>query len=112
MITLTQSPNEGAAILITVAFKDFDSVDFTPTTCVWSLTNAAGKVVNSRDRVTATVSGATHDFLLSGDDLLYSEDFGRRLFLVEGTYSSLYGSGIPFREEVSFSCADTARDPL
>ena len=112
MITLTQTPNEASAILVTVTFKDFDDADFTPTTCKWSLTDSGGSVVNSRDRVDATVTGASHDFLLSGDDLLYADDFGRRVFLVEGTYTSAYGVGIPYREEASFTCQDTTRDAL
>jgi hypothetical protein len=111
MITLTETPNEGSAILVTVGFKDFDSVDFTPATCKWSLTDTSGGIINSRDRVTATVTSAIHEFILSGDDLLYADDNGKRIFLVEGTYASTYGT-LPYREEAYFVCLNTVRDPV
>jgi hypothetical protein len=111
MINLTQSPNEGSAIAIAVTFKDFDGAPFTPETCVWSLTTAKGEVVNARSRIEVTVVDSSHTFLLSGDDLLYATDKGRRIFTVEGTYHSVYGMDIPYREEASFSCKNTVLDP-
>jgi hypothetical protein len=111
MTVLSTIPNEGSTIVITVAFKDVDGDDFTPKTCVWSLTDKAGTVINSRDRVSETPAGASFDFVISGEDLLY-EDGKDRIFLVEGTYDSTYGADLPFREEASFKIANTKRDPL
>jgi hypothetical protein len=111
MITIKESPNEGAAIVITVRFNDFDKAPFTPNTCLWSLTTSKGLVVNSRDRVPVTVVDSSHNFLIAGDDLLFEEDKGRRVFTVEGTYDSVYGMGVPYREEVSFSCKNMVVNP-
>ena len=111
MIALSTIPNEGSSIVITVGFKDVDGADFTPKTCVWSLTDKAGTVINGRDRVSASPSSAEHDFVLFGDDLLYSSGKDR-IFTVEGTYDSAYMSDQPFREEASFQVANTKRDPL
>lgn len=112
MIQLMQSPPEGSAIVMVVYFKDFGGIDFTPLTCVWSLSDSKGVIVNSRDRVSVDVEGVTHNFLVSGDDLLYVVDKGKRVFTVEGTYNSMYGTNVPFREEASFSCRNTVVDPL
>jgi hypothetical protein len=111
MIVLSTIPNEGASMVITVAFKDVDGEDFTPKTCVWSLTDKAGVVINGRDRVSAAPIGASHDFVIFGDDLLFSDGKERR-FTVEGTYDSLYMADQPFREEAKFVVANTTRNPV
>jgi hypothetical protein len=111
MTELGVTPNEGSTIVVTVAFKDIDGLDFTPASCVWSLSKKDGTVINSRDRVATTVSGYTHDFVMYGNDLLYSDEKDR-YFLVEGTYSSVYGASLPFRDEAHFTVVNTKRDPL
>jgi hypothetical protein len=110
MITLNEMPNEGSSIVISVAFKDVDGADFTPKTCVWSLTDKNGTVINARDRVPVAPAGAEHDFVMYGDDLLYA-DGKERIFLVEGTYDSAYMADHPYREESKFLIANTVRDP-
>lgn len=45
-----------------------------------------------------------------GDDLLYATGKDR-LFLVEGTYDSVYGNDLPFREEATFSITNTVVNP-
>jgi hypothetical protein len=111
MISLSTIPNEGSSIVITVGFKDVDGDDFTPKTCVWSLTDKAGVVINGRDRIAASPAGASHDFILFGDDLLYAQG-KERIFTVEGTYDSAYMADQPYREESKFSIANTVIDPL
>lgn len=111
MIVLSTTPNEGASIVIQVEFKDVDGADFVPKTCVWSLTDKAGNVINARDRVAATPATATHDFVLFGADLLFAAG-KERIFTVEGTYDSLYMADQPFREEAKFTIGNTVRDPL
>lgn len=111
MTKLTTKPNEGSTYIITVNFKDFDDVAFTPITCVWSLSDTAGTIQNARSRVTATVTGSSHNFVLSGDDLVYDDATkGARIFLVEGTYTGSYGTALPFREEAKFTIANTTID--
>jgi hypothetical protein len=111
MTELAVTPNEGSTIVATVNFKDIDGMDFTPSTCVWSLSKKDGTVINNRDRVSVTVSGYSHDFVMYGNDLLYA-DGKDRYFLVEGTYNSVYGASLPFRDEAHFTVVDTKRDPL
>lgn len=57
MTELGVTPNEGSTVVATVSFKDIDGLNFTPATCVWSLSKKDGTVINARDRVSATVSG-------------------------------------------------------
>jgi len=111
MITLTTRPNESAAIVLRVTFRDMDNELFTPTSCVWSLTNPDKAVVNGRDRVAVSISGNYHDFVISGDDIVYA-DGEYRTFLVEGLYDSAFGNDIPFREEAKFFIQDTVRNAI
>ena len=111
MITLGPRPNESSTMVITVYFKDVDGTQFTPIDCVWSLTDEAGNVINSRDRVPIVVTGTSHNFVISGNDIKYS-DGDTRVFLVEGTYNSAYANGVPYREEAKFYINNTVRDAL
>jgi hypothetical protein len=110
MTTLSESPVEGSTYVITAEFLDIDGEAFTPTTCVWTLSAKNGTIINARSRVAVTVTGTTYDFVLSGEDLLYADGKDRR-FLVEGTYNSTYGTGLPFREEAAFILINTVIDP-
>jgi hypothetical protein len=112
MTVLSESPNEGSTFVIIVNFLDLNGTAFIPTTCVWSLTDTKGLVINARDRIAVTITGTLYSFVMSGDDLLFANDKGRRVFTVEGTYTGTYGTGLPYREEASFSCRDTVRDPI
>lgn len=112
MITIATKPNESSSIVLRVFFKDVDGSSFTPLTCVWSLTDESGNVINSRDRVSVSVgSEGYYDFVISGNDIKYS-DGDTRVFLVEGTYDSIFGDGLPFREEAKFMIQDTIRNAL
>jgi hypothetical protein len=111
MTELTVTPNEGSTIVITVDFKDIGGTDFTPETCAWSLSKKDGTFINSRERVATTVSGFSHDFVIFGDDLLFA-DGKDRYFLVEGTYDSVFGNDLPFRDEAHFMILDTKVDPI
>ena len=111
MITaLTDMPEEGSTLIVTVSFIDPDGTPFIPNTCTWSLTDKAGTVINSRDRVTLTPANPIH-IAVKGDDLLFA-DGKNRVLLIEGTYDGTYGAGLPFRKEASFSILNTVRDPL
>lgn len=111
MITLGPRPNESSTMVITVYFKDVDGTAFTPIDCVWSLTDESGNVINGRDRVAKVITGTYENFVLSGDDIRYS-DGATRVFLVEGTYNSAYANGVPYREEAKFYINNTVRDAL
>ena len=110
MTQLAETPNEGSTYVITVNFLDLDGAAFTPKTCAWTLTRKDGTIINARDRVSATVTGTSHDFVLSGADLLFA-DGKDRVFTVEGTYDSTYGNDLPFRDEAKFTVVNTTIDP-
>ncbi len=113
MTILTKKPNESSTYIITLTFLDVDNVAFIPASCVWSLTDTKGTILNGRDRVSETIDTNTYDFLLSGDDLIYAvgESKGKRVFTVEGTYDSTYGI-LPFREQVQFEIINTLIDAI
>jgi len=112
MTKLTEKATESSTYIITVAFKDADGTPVTPTTCLWTLSDTKGTVLNLRDRVSVTPTGTSYDFVLSGDDLLYAVGLskGTRVFTVEGTYTSSYGAGLPYRSEVAFEILNTVID--
>jgi len=116
MTELTTKPNESSTMVVTVTFRDIDGVLFTPKTCTWSLTDTSGTIINSRSRVTLSViSPATSaTIVLSGLDLKYDvgKSAGMRVVTIEGTYDSVYGSNLPFRDEASFQVLDTALNAL
>jgi len=109
MIKLSTKPNESGTIIITATFEDFDDVPFTPKTLKYSLTDTKGNVINSRNRIVVNPQGSTHVFVLSGLDLVYQvgSSYGERVFTIEGTYDSVYGGDLPFREEAWFEIVDT-----
>jgi len=112
MIALTTSPNESATMIIEIEFLDVDGAAFTPKTCAWTLSDAKGTIINNRSRVAASVTGTSHNFVLTGADLAYAVGLtkGRRVFTVEGTYDSIYGANLSYREERSFEVVNTVID--
>jgi hypothetical protein len=109
MIKLTTKPIESSTYLITITFKDLDGQLFTPKTFQWTLSDAKGTIINERDKVVEVVVGTSHNIVLSGDDLVFAagKTKGSRVFTIEGTYDSIYGDDLPYREEASFTILDT-----
>ncbi len=94
---------EESTYIITAIFTDDSGVAMTPLTLTWSLTDLDGTIINSRNKVTATVA-TSYDVVLSGDDLALSAgDSGNRRLLMEGTYTSSAGTGLPFRKTYQFA---------
>jgi hypothetical protein len=110
-----QTPNavEESSYFITVAFKDEDSVSFTPNNAYWTLTNVAGAVINARNEIEVTSLADSIDILLSGDDLALSEGSDmQRIFTIEGTYDSDGGNNLPFKEQATFLIKNLIKSPL
>ena len=65
---------------------------------------AGGAVVNNRAAV-PVAPGSTVAIVLKGDDLALfgGMDTGKRYLLVEGTYTSDLGTGLPLKEEAQFT---------
>lgn len=110
MTKITVRPNEGSTYAIDVDFQGLDGEEFTPKTCTWTLTDPDGNVINGREGVTATVTGTSHTFVLSGDDLVYAPCDGVNIFTVEGTFDATYGTDLPFRDQAQFIINDMVYD--
>lgn len=102
-ITLTEEAVEQSTLVVDVSFLDEDDAEITPLSAAWTLTNEYGVVVNGRQAVGVTPATSI-TLVLTGDDLgmLGELDTGRRLLLVEATYSG-HGGTIHLREEIEFS---------
>jgi len=84
-------------------FEDETETVSTPKSATWTLTDAAGNVVNGRNDVSITPA-STITVLLSGDDLAVpAGDDGRRALLLEWIYDSSLGSDLPGKEVVYFT---------
>lgn len=103
-IVLATEAVEQSTFVVAVSFLDEDGAAVVPDSAAWSLLNAYGIVVNSRSDVAISPLAATATIVLTGLDLqmLDGQDDGRRLLLVEATYSSTLGSGLNLREEIEF----------
>lgn len=104
MTVLNEQAKEAGLYIVETNFLDPDGAGFTPKSCAWSLTNEGGEIINARDRINALVVSSVHNFVLSGDDLIYTEGAVRetRVLTIEGTFDSIYGLSLPFREECKF----------
>lgn len=106
--TLTVNAVEKSTFVVNVAFTDEDSDSVTPTAATWTLTDCDGSIINSREDVTISTLDTNVDVVLSGDDLAIQSgnDDGKRVFLIEGTYDSTLGSGLPFKDQAEFFIYD------
>lgn len=102
--TITTKAVEQSTYVVTVAFTDEDGDAVTPTAAAWSLRDGNGAIVNSREDVSAT-PGTSIDIVLQGDDL-NADDGLARILTVEATYNSDLGTGLPLKDEVTFTIDD------
>ena len=100
---------------IQVDFTDEAGSELTPNegTIEWTLTDADGTVINSREQE-AVASASTITVTLSGDDLQIleaeaSEETVYRVFTVEAEYNSDLGNNLPLRDACGFSKSRNAR---
>jgi len=93
------APEQGTYV-INAVFTDEDSASVVPDSLTWTLTDNRGTVINSRLDVSATPA-ASVDILLTGADLDI-DDGAERQILIEGTYTSTLGSGLPIKEQAHF----------
>lgn len=96
---------EKSTFVLTIHFKDEDGEAATPDSLKWSLITVSGDVINSRSEVVISEPQAIQDILLQGDDLAILR--GRleeyRWLIIEATYTSSLGSGLPLNEQIRFS---------
>jgi len=90
---------KGSTYVVTVDFENEDQEEMTPTTILWKLTDTGGDIINSREDEVATPA-ASVNVVLSGNDLPVNgnREYEAIWFIVYGTYTSNYGSGLPYKE--------------
>jgi len=106
---MTTTPNtvakEKSTLKVTVAFADEDGNAVTPTALTWTLTDRDGTVINERSAVSVTPA-SSNVIALSGNDLALQSGetakYVERRFLVEGTYTSSLGAGLPLKWSGAF----------
>lgn len=100
--TLSVKPFEKSTAIVTATFVDEASNPLTPNTLTWTLKDLEGNVINSRSAVSISPA-TTINIVLSGDDLAVTDGNEERIVLIEGTYNSSYGSGLPLVAACRFS---------
>ncbi len=100
---------EDGTYVITARFTDENSAAVVPSAITWTLLGLDGNVINSRTKVAVAVPATTISVVLSGNDLaLTASDSGDRRLLVEATYTSSLGTGLPLKKEYNFSIDNLA----
>lgn len=112
MITLATPVAEQGTAVVDLSFQDEGGNAVIPVSVTWTLTDAAGTVVNSRSQVALTPA-STVSVVLKGDDLTLGGAYlgTVRKLLVEATYNSTLGSGLPLKEEITFVVEDFVAVP-
>jgi hypothetical protein len=102
---LTTTFNEKSTGVIIANFTDEDGKALIPISCIWTLTDSSGNVINSRNQVSITPS-ASIAIVLQGDDFAISGGFSgkaeERRLTIEARYHSTYGSNLPLKDSVTF----------
>ena len=96
---------EGSSYVVKLPFKDEDGTAMAPVSLTWTLAAEDGEVINSRYRQNVTPLATTVYIVLSGNDLQLIDrrnTYENRILLLEGTYNSTYGTGLPFKKEILF----------
>lgn len=105
MINLSEVAGEESTIVLDVTFLDENGDAVTPNAASWTLTNADGEVINTRQDVAISPLATTVHIVLSGADLSLSSDAAtryRRILTVRATYDSDIGSDLALTEQIEF----------
>jgi len=102
---ITVMPPEQGTAKVTVTFTDETGASVSPSAVTWTLTDRSGNVVNSRQDVSVT-PGASVSFALSGNDLAITGNDAQRVLLIEATYNSSLGTGLPLKAQAFFTIAE------
>lgn len=102
-IIISTKPAEEGTAIVTVSFTDHNGDAVAPNagSLTWTLTDANGTVINSRNGV-AVASAATVKIVLSGADLAIPQDGGNSVLTVEGLYNSTDGNNLPIKVQAYF----------
>lgn len=96
--------NEESTYPVVVTFRDEAGDLMVPSSATWTLTTAAGAVINSRSAVAITPLASSVTIVLKGDDLSLPAGGGKnRVLTIEAVYTSSLGTDLPFKDEIHFS---------
>ena len=99
---------EGSTFIVTAAFTDEDGSAVAPDTLAWSLVDRNGTVINDRENVSVggspSLPSSSEDIVLFGDDLALADGYDEeeRYLVLEGTYTSDAGTGLPLKDHLKF----------
>ena len=104
-ITVSEHAREEGTfpLIVTPTYKSGTvDVGFKPNTALWTLSDTAGIVINSRSAVSLTAASSMN-IVLQGDDLAITGTVRKTVkLLVEGTYNSTtFGNDLPYNEEAT-----------
>jgi hypothetical protein len=97
---------EESTYIVRVSFTDDAGEAVTPNSATWTLSDADGDIINSREEVAITPLSTSADIVLYGDDLAIGTNGTERKLIVEAEYDSSAGSGLPMKGEVTFYIDD------
>jgi hypothetical protein len=100
-IIFTKKANEESTYVVIVDFFDELGEAIVPNSIAWTLTDSAAATINSRSAVSVTPASSI-SIVLSGDDLALSGSDRKRILYINAPYTSSYGAGLPFKEEIIF----------
>ncbi len=96
---------EKSTFIVTATFRDENKTLVVPDTMKWSLTDKDSTIINSRDGIVITSLASSVDIVLFGDDLaiLAGKSEELRFLVLEGTYTSPLGVGLPLNDQLIFT---------
>jgi hypothetical protein len=103
-IKLTIDASKRSTYIGLADFYDEHGSAATPKSANWTLTDAGGSIVNSRNNVSFSPLSSTCTAVLWGADttLFGANDSGQRVFTVEAIYDSDIGINLPINDEARF----------
>ena len=101
----TMKAVEKSTFVLQCDFTDENGQEVAPATLIWTLTDAAGTVINSRADVNVADPESTEYIVLTGDDLQIfgTDEQEARLVTIEATYDSDLGTGLHLKESAEFA---------
>ena len=103
--SITTKAVEKSTYVVSVSFTDENGDSVVPDSVKWTLLNIYGNEINDRLEVEITSLSNEIDIVLSGDDLVVEDgvEEATRILIIEATYTSTLGSGLPMNAQMEFS---------
>lgn len=98
--------NEQSTGVFDCVFTDENGDAVTPDSVKWTITDNNDNIINEREQVDVVSLGTTITITIFGDDLKLSDyevgEYADRYIVIEGTYTSDLGAGLPTTEHAFF----------